>query len=109
MSIDVNSKDGISHLSINDEMTIYTATAMKNELVDKLCHCHEMEISLENVSEIDSAGVQILIALRQEAAQLKKEMRFVKHSAAVLDVFETLNLAAHFGDPIVLPAGGKSQ
>lgn len=104
MTIEVTQKDGNCTLVINDEMTIYTAATMKSDLLSHMDPCNEMEVSLEGVTEMDSAGLQVLLMLHQEAGRLQKTLHFVNHSEAVIDVIETLNLAAHFGDPIVMPA-----
>ncbi|WP_028302000.1 STAS domain-containing protein [Oceanospirillum beijerinckii] len=105
MSIDVENNNGVCRVVVKDEMTIYTAAAMKTDLMDQLTRCDELEISLQDVSEMDSAGLQLMLLLKSEEQKLKKELRFVKHSQAVIDVLEILDLVAHFGDPIVLPAG----
>ena len=104
MSIEVTKQDGVCHMSIKDEMTIYTAAGLKNDLLEHLSGCDDLEVSLEDVSEIDSAGLQLLLVLHLEAGRSKKMIKFINHSDAVVDVLETLNLAAHFGDPIVLTA-----
>jgi len=33
----------------------------------------------------------------------QRKLHLVAHSPAVLEVLEMLNLAAHFGDPLVIP------
>ncbi|MCE0558841.1 MULTISPECIES: STAS domain-containing protein [unclassified Motilimonas] len=104
MSIEAKEHNGAHFLEINDELTIYTAAMMKQELQDVLSKQDELEISLECVSDIDSAGIQILILLHQQAKKKGKTLRFIKHNRQVIDVLETLNLEALFGDPIVLPA-----
>ncbi len=88
-------------------MTIYTVVTLKEDLLGHLENCKELEVSLEEVSEMDSAGLQLMLVMRLEASRTDKELHFVKHSSAVIDMLETLNLAAHLGDPIVLPAGGR--
>lgn len=105
MAIKVDKKGEVSHLSIEDEMTIYSAATLKDDLLGHLEASKELEVSLENVSEMDSAGLQLMLVLRSEATRTEKQLRFVKHSPAVIDVLETLDLAAYFGDPIVIPAG----
>ncbi len=56
------------------------------------------------MSELDSAGVQLLMAARKSAQAARRELHLVGHSPAVLEVFETMDLAAHFGDPLLMPA-----
>lgn len=104
MPVNVKKKKDVTHLHIDDEMTIYSASTLKDELLNQLESSKDLEVSLQDVSEMDSAGLQIMLVMRDQAQKAGKNLRFVHHSAAVIDVIETLNLAAHFGDPIVMPA-----
>jgi anti-anti-sigma regulatory factor len=54
------------------------------------------------VSEIDTAGVQLLMLAKQAALARNSELRLTGHSPAVLEVFELLNVAAYFSDPLVM-------
>jgi len=88
---------------IEGELTIYTAPTEKQRLIALLTNCDEaIELNLAKVEEIDTAGLQVLILLKREAAKLNKKLYFVMHSKAVLDVLELCNLTATFGDPIIL-------
>ena len=60
------------------------------------------EIDLSGVTEFDTAGVQLLMLAKQDALAKKSELRLVGHSPAVLEVFELLNVAAYFNDPLVM-------
>lgn len=104
MAIEVQHNQDQCRVVINDELTIYTAAEMKTRLLELLADNRLLEISLAGVSEIDSAGVQIILLLRREAERLEKELIFVNHSTAVLDVLELLNLVSYLGDPVVIPA-----
>jgi len=109
MAIKSKIKDGITHLTIEDEMTIYTALEQKNYLSQYLKPDQDIQINLTGVSEIDSAGLQILLFLKQEAINTDFKLSLTEHSQAVVDVFELLNLSAHFGDPIVISADWKTS
>jgi len=61
-----------------------------------------MEVSLAGVSEMDTAGFQLLVLAKREAARLGRPMRLVEHSPATLEVMDLLNMAAYFGDPVVI-------
>ena len=60
------------------------------------------EIDLSGVTEIDTSGVQLLMLAKKEALAAQRELRLVGHSPAVLEVFELLNVAAYFSDPLVM-------
>ncbi len=89
-------------LDIKGEMTIYTAAEQKAELLTFIETGHALEINLAQVNEIDTAGTQLLILAKQEAARAQKNLRFVMHSNAVLDVLELANLTTAFGDPLFI-------
>lgn len=89
-------------LAIEGELTIFTAAEQKTALLDFLNSGDELEINLSKVSEIDTAGLQLLILIKREAAQCGKNLRFVMHSRPVLELLELARLTAVFGDQVVL-------
>lgn len=89
-------------LRIEGEMTIYRADELKQSLLAAIRQAHVLEIDLSAVSEIDTAGVQLLMLASKVAQAQGNAVRLVDHSAAVVEAFELLNLAAGFGDPIVI-------
>lgn len=88
--------------AISGELTIYTAAAEKQQLQAFLDTADELELNLSQVGEMDSAGLQVLIVLKQEAARRNKHLRYTMHSKAVLDILEMTNTTASFGDQIIL-------
>lgn len=88
--------------AISGELTIYTAATEKQILQTLLDENPALEVNLAQVTDMDSAGLQILIALKTEAAKSEKPLHYVMHSKAVLDILEMTNLVAKFGDQIVL-------
>jgi len=83
-------------------MTIYEAAADKIVLLEALAKASETEIDLSCVSEMDTAGLQLLILTKRESLKVGKVMRVIAHSAASLDVLDRYNLGAYFGDPVVM-------
>ena len=88
--------------ALNGELTIYTAAAEKQALQAFIETGDELELNLSQVSEMDSAGLQVLIALKQETAKRNKKLAYVMHSKAVIDVLEMSNMTSIFGDQVVL-------
>ena len=91
-------------LVIAEDMTIYNAEAQKQRLLDALLATERLEIDLSAVSEIDSAGFQLLVLVKREARRVDKEALIVAHSEAVREVLDFYNMAAAFGDPLLIPA-----
>lgn len=91
-------------LVIDGELTIYRAAELCELLKTALSNDADLELNLAGVTELDSAGVQLLMAAKKSALARQHSLRLIEHSPAVLEVFEMLNLAAHFGDPLLVPA-----
>ena len=87
-------------LKMECELTIYQAENLKKTLMAALNQSEIIEIDLSAVCEIDTAGIQLLLLVKKTAIAQKKQIHFIEHSSAILDVFELLDLATYFGDPI---------
>lgn len=92
----------MQRLELAEELTIYTAMEYKSKLLAFLAQGDELELDLFHVQEIDTAGLQLLILIKREAANAGKKLSFTMHSKAVLAALELTNLAFSFGDQIVL-------
>jgi anti-sigma B factor antagonist len=92
----------IGRIALEGEMTIYTAAELKARLLNALEENGGIEVDLSGVSELDSAGLQIMVLLKREAGDRGKSVRFADHSQAVLDVLELTDLGGVFGDPVLI-------
>lgn len=90
-------------VKISGEMTIYTAAELKQALTPLLYRQQALELDLSGVSEMDSAGLQLLLAAKKTMQQGGYPLHLVMHSHAVLDALELCQLAAFFGDPTLIP------
>lgn len=93
-------------LRIEGELTIFRAMELKPVL---LAEPLPQEIDLAGVTEIDTAGVQLLLLAKKMALAQQRELHLVGHSPAVMEVFELLNVAAFFGDPLVMASSEKTK
>lgn len=96
-------------LGIEGELTIYAAAELKPrfaQLLDEIAQSPQKqgEVDLSQVSEIDSAGLQLLLLAKREAARRGIGLALCGHSPAVIDCFDLCDLGAVFGDPIVIAA-----
>jgi len=89
-------------LQIKGEMTIYRALELKQMMMTALAEVEDLEVNLADVTELDTAGIQILMLAKRQAQASQRQLRLTAHSPAVLEAFEILNLAAYFGDPLVI-------
>jgi anti-sigma B factor antagonist len=88
-------------LRLSGECTIFRAAELRELL---LAEPAPQEIDLSGVTEMDSAGLQLLMAAKLAASRQQRTLRLSGHSASVLEVFELLNVAAYFNDPLVMEA-----
>ncbi len=91
---------------IEGELTIYRAAELRAALKDALDGLPAggaLEIDLAEVTEMDSAGVQLLMSARRTARETRRTLRLQGHSRAVREVFDTLQLDACFADDAALP------
>ena len=88
-------------LRIEGEMTIYRAFELKQALLAGLEGSAAVEVNLAGVTELDTAGVQLLMLARETAQAGQRELRLAALSPAVAEVLELLGLATYFGDPPV--------
>ena len=93
-------------LHIEGELTIFRAMELKPRL---LADPQPLEINLSGVTEIDSAGVQLLMLAKKTAQAAQSELRLVEHSPAVIEIFELLNLGEFFDDPLVISKGTEKK
>jgi len=92
-------------LKIDGELTIFRAMELKPVI---LATPPVDVIDLSDVTDLDTAGVQLLMLAKKTALAQQRDIQLTGHSPAVLDVFELLNVAAYFGDPVVMGSRPKA-
>ena len=95
-------------LQIEGELSIYRADELKRALIEPLQKGVRLVVNLAAVTELDTCGLQLLMLAKRTATKLGCELQLVAHSPAVLEVFELLNVAAFFGDHLVIPPSAAS-
>lgn len=62
-------------LFIEGELTIYRAAELKDALLAAVNHSPVLEVDLAGVTDIDTAGVQLLMLAKRSALQLQRQVR----------------------------------
>ena len=95
-------------LAISGEFTIFTAADLKPRLLHAVIDAgsEDVDIDLSEVTEIDSAGLQLMVMTKREALARGKNVRFVRHSDPVLDLVDLCDLSGFFGDPVLIRSQG---
>ena len=99
---DATGDAGVTRIAIDGELTIYRAADLKVTVLEALRKAPVLEIDLSGVTELDTAGLQVLMLAKNTAAADKRELRLLNHSPAVVEIVEMLNLGAFFGDALLI-------
>jgi anti-sigma B factor antagonist len=100
----------IETLVIAGAMTIDRAVELRQRFVNAVADADTLRLQLANVTDIDTTGVQLLMATKRTAQASGKSLELVEHSREILAVFALLDLINYFGDPVhVAPARPAPQ
>ncbi|WP_153110960.1 STAS domain-containing protein [Propionivibrio limicola] len=88
-------------LCILGDFTIFAAADLKPKIIEAINQgeTDEVVIDLADVSEIDSAGLQLMVMAMREGAAQSKNVRFTRHSEPVLNLIDLFGLSGFFGTP----------
>lgn len=92
-----------NRIALEGEVSIFTADEIHDRLLAVLFDGQEVEVDISRVSEIDGAGLQLIVAARHQAFALDKTLRFIKPSEAVLQMLELCDLMSLLEDQAVTP------
>ncbi len=96
MGIEINSEAGNCKVRIDGEMTIYTAAEYRQTLLEQ-CHSREgMELDLGEVNEIDTSGLQLLVALKKHLSDTESGLQLTSSSEVVQKALVLANLVGDF-------------
>jgi len=86
-----------SSLILEGELTIYTVSVTHAKLLESYDDAIDpVAIDASNISEIDTAGVQLLLFTKKMFADNNKRLYLEKSNPQVDNVLNTLDVAAHF-------------
>jgi anti-anti-sigma factor len=92
-----------SSFRIDGELTIYRAAELAGAMKTALAGVADggaLDVDLSEVTEMDCAGVQLLLAARRSATGSGRSLRLAGRSTAVDEVLAILQLTEHFGDVV---------
>jgi len=86
---------------LREELNISSVAEDRDHLVKLLQPSGELELDLEGLTEIDTAGVQLLVALRREADRIGCVCHLAGSDETVREAFGTLGLGHLLDEPLV--------
>jgi len=103
MNIQIERIGKTARITLTGELTIYSVMDVKAGLADAMSSVDEVEVDLSGITEIDSAGLQLMLIAKRNPG---KEVRFSNHPKSVLRLVDLANLGGVFGDPLFISATG---
>lgn len=81
---------------VEGEFSIYTAAALKPQLLAALDDSVTLELDLAGVTEMDTAGLQLLLLCKREADSRGRPLRLSGNNPVVKEALELCNLQQLF-------------
>jgi anti-sigma B factor antagonist len=91
-----NKTKGLCKLAIDEDMTIYVIDMLKQELTEQIETYENFELNLADVEEFDSAGVQLMLAFKQELKSKNKTFQLTAASPSVTNLITRYGLSESF-------------
>ncbi|MFQ3220560.1 MAG: anti-sigma B factor antagonist [Paraglaciecola sp.] len=80
--------NGLCKVTIDDDMTIYSIKELKDGLSEIIDIFQEIDLDLSAVKEIDTTGIQLLLALKRELISKDKKLKISSASAVIIKLME---------------------
>ncbi len=90
------------HIPVEGEMTIFRAQELREFIMPLVSGNDEIEVDLSRVTEVDAAGMQLMVSVKLEAILRGKTLRYTGHSKPVLEMIDLCDLGGFFGDQVIL-------
>ena len=92
-----SSVEGLCRVIIDEDMTIYAIESLKLAFTKTFDSYHCFELNLSDVEEIDSSGIQLLLALKKELALRHKTFTLTAVSHEVEKLLDAYEIRDGFG------------
>ena len=95
MDISSQKKEDVIYLRLKGEITINETANLKDILLQNLAEGQSLELSLEQVTKIDTSGLQVLYSAYQTAHKQGKKLCLVKPSPEFIETARLAGLLFH--------------
>jgi len=102
MRISVAMQKNTLRVRLGESLDIASAADARSRLLQVSQSSDNLELDLSSLSDIDTAGIQILLALRQQRTRQGARTRMVHPSQPILDAFGLLGLQHVFDEAVVV-------
>ncbi len=102
-----SSRKAPAFVELEGEVNIYTVTELRSRLLSALGTSWRLDVEVSGVSELDGAGMQLLVAADKEARVAGKALRLVRPSAVVQDALALCQATELFSGGIEMGEGAR--
>jgi anti-sigma B factor antagonist len=88
MGVKVTTGDNSCRVCLEGELTIYKVAEYRQALLDSCQWDRDIEVDLSEVSELDSAGLQLLAALHRQVLEGGNKLVCIGASEVAVSAFE---------------------
>ncbi len=85
-------RSGRCFLQLEGDMTIYNATEFGENLLEYVEDFKEFKLDMSGVNEIDTAGIQLLLQLKNKAQEEERTIQLDACNETLCDLFELYQL-----------------
>ncbi len=94
--LDLTPSEHCNHISISGDLSIYTVADIYNELSLDFLSNKNININLENITDFDTAGAQLLVLLTNKVQQSGHSCELNNINQAIKDYFNLFQLTQLF-------------
>lgn len=102
MEIEFKKTAGSTTAKCRGRLTIYTVAGVREAFNSIVGEGKPTTLNMEELVDIDTAGIQLLMALKRQCGVQGIELNIRNHSPILISILDLYGLAGYFGDRIVL-------
>jgi len=96
MTIKIDNFKDHSTIKIEHDLTIYEVDEYRQQLLEKCDLTHSATVQLSDQTELDTAGIQLLISLQKQLQGAGGDLTVHTTAAQAIHLFEVFNLSSQF-------------
>ncbi len=81
-----------NRIKIEGELSIYSVKSIYEEIKISLSYKNKLLLDLYHITEMDSAGLQLILLIQREFKKYNMPIEIEKQSSAVSDLFKLFNI-----------------
>lgn len=97
MSLTIKDVNHAVELSFSGDLNIYSIAAIKEQVQKALEFATRVSLDLRDIEEIDTSGLQLLVALKKEMNARDIQLDVIHLGAAITPIFSLCEFERSFG------------